>query len=166
MEANLFLLLAAGVLVAAGVYLLLDRAMTKMLLGLLLLGNGANLFLLQSGGSAGSPPIDGRDSEPFGTEIADPLAQAMILTAIVISMALTAFILTLAYRQYRYRTDDVSEDDAEDTAIAAKAARPGNAAASPDQDASNDPATGRATKQGDNFGPASFEEPVKGARDE
>ena len=39
MEANLFLLLAAGVLVAAGVYLLLDRAMTKMLLGLLLLGN-------------------------------------------------------------------------------------------------------------------------------
>ena len=53
-----------------------------------------------------------------------------------------------------------------DTAIAAKAARPGNAAASPDQDASNDPATGRATKQGDNFGPASFEEPVKGARDE
>ena len=90
----------------------------------------------------------------------------MILTAIVISMALTAFILTLAYRQYRYRTDDVIEDDAEDTAIAAKAARPGNAAASPDHDASNDPATGRATKQGDNFGPASFEEPVKEARDE
>ena len=166
MEANLFLLLAAGVLVAAGVYLLLDRAMTKMLLGLLLLGNGANLFLLQSGGSAGSPPIDGRDSEPFGTEIADPLAQAMILTAIVISMALTSFVLTLAYRQYRYRTDDVIEDDAEDTAIAAKAARPGNAAASPDHDASNDPTTGRATKQGDNFGPASFEEPVKGAHDE
>ena len=92
MEANLFLLLAAGVLVAAGVYLLLDRTMTKMMLGLLLLGNGANLFLLQSGGSAGSPPIDGRESEPYGAEIADPLAQAMILTAIVISMALTAFI--------------------------------------------------------------------------
>ena len=83
-------------------------------------------------------------------------------TAIVISMALTAFILTLAYRQYRYRTDDVIEDDAEDTAIAAKAARPGNAAASPDHDASNDPTTGRATKEGDNFGPESFEEPVKG----
>ena len=158
MEANLFLLLAAGVLVAAGVYLLLDRTMTKMMLGLLLLGNGANLFLLQSGGSAGSPPIDGRESEPYGAEIADPLAQAMILTAIVISMALTAFILTLAYRQYRYRT--------EDTAIAAKAARPGNAAASPDHDESNDPTTGRATKQGDNFGPESFEQPVKGAHDE
>lgn len=43
MQANLFLLLAAGVMVSAGIYLLLDRAMTKMLLGLLLLGNGANL---------------------------------------------------------------------------------------------------------------------------
>ena len=166
MEANLFLLLAAGVLVAAGVYLLLDRTMTKMMLGLLLLGNGANLFLLQSGGSAGSPPIDGRESEPYGAEIVDPLAQAMILTAIVISMALTAFILTLAYRQYRYRTADVIEDDAEDTAIAAMAARPGNAAAAPDHDASNDPTTGRATKQGDAFGPNFFEEPVKEANDD
>ena len=93
---RLFLLLAAGVMVSAGIYLLLDRAMTKMLLGLLLLGKGANLFLLQSGGSAGSPPIDGRESEPYGAEIADPLAQAMILTAIVISMASTAVMLTLA----------------------------------------------------------------------
>ena len=151
MQANLFLLLAAGVMVSAGIYLLLDRAMTKMLLGLLLLG---------------SPPIDGREAQPYGSDIADPLTQAMILTAIVISMALTAFILTLAYRQYRYRTADVIEDDAEDTAIAAKASKPGNAAASADHDASNDPATGRATKEGDNFGPESFEEPVKGAEDD
>ena len=139
--------------------------MTRMILGVLLIGNGANLLLLQSGGQAGSPPILGRESEQYA-DSADPLAQAMILTAIVISMALTAFILTLAYRQYRYRTDDVIEDDAEDTAIAAKAARPGNAAASPDHDASNDPTTGRATKRGDDFGPASFEQPVKGAHDE
>lgn len=48
MEANLFLLLAAGVLCGSGVYLMLDRAMTKMLLGILLLGNGANLLLLQA----------------------------------------------------------------------------------------------------------------------
>lgn len=166
MEANLFLLLASGVLVGCGVYLLLDRAMTKMVLGLLLIGNGANLLLLQAGGQAGSPPIDGRESHPYGEQIADPLAQAMILTAIVISMAMTAFILTLAYRQYRYRTADVLEDDTEDTAIAAIAARPGKASAAPDHDASNDPATGRATKEGDQFGPAFFEEPVKGASDD
>ena len=165
MEANLFLIIASGVLIAAGVYLMLDRAMTRMLLGVMLIGNGANLLLLQSGGQAGAPPILDRDSVA-ADQSADPLAQAMILTAIVISMSMVGFMLALAYRQYRYRTDDVIEDDAEDTAIAAKAARPGNAAASPDHDASNDPATGRATKQGDNFGPESFEQPVKGAHDE
>ena len=140
--------------------------MTKMLLGILLLGNGANLFMLMAGGRAGSPPIDGRTSAPYGEEIADPLAQAMLLTAIVISMAMTGFILTLAYRQYRYRSADVIEDDTEDTAISAIASRPGNAAAAPDHDASSDPSTGRATKAGDKFGPEFFEAPVKEANDD
>lgn len=163
MVANLFLLLASGAMISAGVYLLLDRAMTKMLMGIILLGNGANLMILMAGGSAGSPPIQGRDSEVYGEQIADPLAQAMILTAIVISMALTAFILTLAYRQYRYRTADVIEDDTEDTAIAA---RPSTASAAPDHDASDDPETGRMTSEGDSFGPKSFEAPVKGEVDD
>ncbi|MGP6174668.1 Na(+)/H(+) antiporter subunit C [Corynebacterium sp. A21] len=163
MVANLFLLLAAASLISAGVYLILDRAMTKMLMGILLLGNGANLMILIAGGSAGSPPIMNRDSEVYGDTIADPLAQAMILTAIVISMALTAFILTLAYRQYRYRTADVIEDDTEDAAIAA---RPSTASAAPDHDASDDPETGRLTSEGDSFGPKSFEAPVKGEEDD
>lgn len=156
MVANLFLLIAAGTMISAGVYLVLDRAMTKMMLGLLLMGNGANLLILQAGGPAGAPPIMGRG---FGEE-ADPLVQAMILTAIVISMAMTAFILTLAYRQYRYRTADLIEDDVEDTAIAA---RPTTASAQPDHDASDDPETGKMTGQGDVFGPVSFEAPVKEA---
>ena len=122
--------------------------------------------MLMAGGRAGSPPIDGRTSAPYGEEIADPLAQAMLLTAIVISMAMTGFILTLAYRQYRYRSADVIEDDTEDTAIAAIASRPGNAAAAPDHDASSDPSTGRATKAGDKFGPEFFEAPVKEANDD
>ncbi|MCS5479689.1 Na(+)/H(+) antiporter subunit C [Corynebacterium sp. YIM 101645] len=162
MVANLVLLLAAGTLISTGVYLVLDRAMTKMMLGLMLIGNGANLLILQAGGSAGSPPIMGRESLLYGEKIADPLAQAMILTAIVISMAMTAFILTLAYRQYRYRTADVIEDDIEDAAIAA---RPATASAAPDHDASDDPATGRMTSEGDSFGPRSFEAPVKGEED-
>ena len=74
----------------------------------MLIGNGANLLILQSGGQAGSPPILERESEAADA-MSDPLAQAMILTAIVISMAMTAFMLALAYRQYRYRTDDVVE---------------------------------------------------------
>src|SRR5690625_7883531 len=104
MEANLMFLLASGALMAAGVYLVLDRAMTKMLLGILLICNGVNLIIIQAGGDAGSPPIMGRDSQPHGEEIADPLAKTMILTKIVISMALTASIFLLAYRQYRYCT--------------------------------------------------------------
>lgn len=163
MVANLFLLLAAGTLVAAGVYLLLDRAMTKMIMGLMLIGNGANLLILIAGGSAGSPPIKGRDSEIYGEKIADPLAQGMILTAIVISMALTGFMLSLAYRQYRYRTEDFIEDDTEDVAITV---RPAIASAAPDHDASDDPATGRMTSDGDDFGPESFEAPVKGDKDD
>lgn len=162
MEANLFLLMAAGVMVACGVYLMLDRAMTRMLLGVILLGNGANLLLLQAGGQAGSPPILERESTVHGEEIADPLAQAMILTAIVISMAMTSFILALLYRQYRYRTDDVIEHDAEDQAIAARPATP---SAAPDADASDDPDTGRLRSSGDAFGPRSFEDPVKEAED-
>lgn len=163
MEANLFLLMAAGVMVASGVYLMLDRAMTRVLLGVMLIGNGANLLLLQAGGQAGSPPIRDRESLVHGDQIADPLAQAMILTAIVISMAMVSFILALLYRQYRYRTDDVIEHDAEDQAIAARPATP---SAAPDADASDDPQTGRLSRGGDAFGPRSFEEPVKEASDD
>ncbi|AOX04990.1 Na(+)/H(+) antiporter subunit C [Corynebacterium sp. NML98-0116] len=163
MEANLFLLIGSGVLVATGVYLMLDRALTRMIMGVLLLGNGANLLLLQSGGQAGSPPIIGRMSTLFGERTADPLAQAMILTAIVISMAMVAFMLALAYRQYRYRTDDIIERDEEDRAIAA---RPKTPAAAPDHDASDDPETGRMSSEGDAFGPRSFEDPVKEADDD
>ena len=162
MEANLFLLIGSGVLIAAGVYLMLDRAMTRMIMGVLLIGNGANLLLLQSGGQAGAPPILGRESTLFA-DSADPLAQAMILTAIVISMAMSAFMLALAYRQYRYRTDDVIERDEEDRAIAA---RPSLPAAAPDHDRSDDPETGKPSETGDSFGPRSFETPVKEADDE
>lgn len=160
MEANLFLLIGSGVLISSGVYLMLDRAMTRMILGVLLIGNGANLLILQAGGQAGSPPILGRDSE-VAEQTADPLAQAMILTAIVISMAMVAFMLALAYRQYRYRTDDVVERDEEDRAIAS---RPATASAAPDSDRSDD-ASGRSSASGDQFGPKIFEEPVKEADD-
>lgn len=162
MEANLFLLIGAGVLVACGVYLMLDRSLTRMTLGVTLIGNGANLLILQAGGRAGSPPILGRDSEA-AADAADPLAQAMILTAIVISMALAGFMLSLAYRQYRYRTDDIVERDEEDRAIAS---RPTTPAAAPDHDRSADPGTGRLSTSGDAFGPRSFETPVKEADDE
>lgn len=154
MEANLFLLIGAGVLIACGVYLMLDTSMTRMIMGVTLIGNGANLLLLQSGGPAGSPPIIGRGSEA-ASDAADPLAQAMILTAIVISMSMVGFMLALAYRQYRYRTDDVVERDEEDRAVAARPHTPG-----PERENSDDAPAGKASAPGDT-GPKPFEDPVK-----
>lgn len=154
MEANLFLLIGSGVLIACGVYLMLDKSMTRMIMGVTLIGNGANLLLLQSGGPAGSPPIIGRDSKA-AADSADPLAQAMILTAIVISMAMVGFMLALAYRQYRYRTDDVVERDEEDRAVAARPHTPG-----PERENSDDAPAGKASTPGET-GPKPFEDPVK-----
>ena len=104
MSANIGMLILIGVLTSAGVYLLIERSITRMLLGLLLFGNAINLLILTVGGSDGNPPIVGRDS--VHEEIADPLAQGMILTAIVITMGIAGFVLALAYRSYKINTAD------------------------------------------------------------
>ncbi len=105
-----------GVLFATGVFLLLQRALTRVLIGLTLLTHGANLLLLLAGGRAGAPPFVKDDgSVPAG--VADPLPQAMALTAIVISFAVSALLLALAYRSYALTGDDVVQDDVEDARI-------------------------------------------------
>ena len=87
-----------GGLYAAGVYLLLDRSLTRVLIGFLLLGNATNLLLLSAGGSGGPAPILGY-AEP--DEMSDPLPQALILTAIVITFGISAFVLAMIYRSWR-----------------------------------------------------------------
>ncbi|MBO0609921.1 Na(+)/H(+) antiporter subunit C [Myceligenerans salitolerans] len=115
------LLLAVGVLFAAGVYLLLERSLTRVLLGFVLVGNGVNLAILVAGGRAGTPPITRADA---GAEpMSDPLAQAMILTSIVITLALVAFVLAMAYRSWQLHGHDEVQDDLEDTRIAQLADR-------------------------------------------
>jgi multicomponent Na+:H+ antiporter subunit C len=109
-------LVLIGGLISAGVYLLLDRNLTRMLLGLLLAGNGVNLLILTVGGPAGNPPIRGRTSNGE-TVTADPLAQGMILTAIVISMGIAAFVLALIYRSYRLSRAEEVANDAEDARV-------------------------------------------------
>jgi multicomponent Na+:H+ antiporter subunit C len=155
---NFVLLATVAVLIATGVYLFLDRALTKMLMGALLMGNGINLLILIGGGGPGAPPIWGRDSIPYA-EDADPLPQAFILTAIVITMGVAAFLLALAYRQHRYRVGDHVQDDREDQFVAKR--RHDDPSAAPDHDRSDDPTTGRPTEAGDRFGPESFEKPVE-----
>lgn len=116
----LVLALTAGTLFAVGTYLLLQRTLSRVVIGLVLLGNGANVLLLLSGGQGGGAPIVGGD-RPFS----DPLPQAMILTAIVITFGVTAFLLALVYRSWLLEGDDEVEDDLEDRRIArlAEAAR-------------------------------------------
>lgn len=109
-------LILIGGLTSAGVFLLLERSMTRMLLGLLLIGNAINLLILTVGSPSGNPPIRGRTSAGE-TSTADPLAQGMILTAIVISMGIAAFVLALAYRSYRLTTEEEVGDDPEDTRV-------------------------------------------------
>lgn len=116
MTTTLVPLVLIGVLTSSGVYLLLERNLTRMLLGLLLVGNAINLLIMTVGGPSGNPPIFGRTAANR-TGTADPLAQGMILTAIVISMGVAAFVLALAYRSYRLTTDEEVEDDAEDTRV-------------------------------------------------
>ena len=89
-------------LVATGVTLLLERSLTRILLGVILLGNGVNLLILLGGRSGGAPVVGTGPDE----EMSDPLPQAMVLTAIVITFGLTAFLLAVAYRSWYLSGDD------------------------------------------------------------
>lgn len=87
--------IAIGVLVAAGVYLLLRARTYPVILGIMLIGYGVNMFLVAMGRvGVSSPPII-RDGVDVYT---DPLPQALVLTAIVIGFGMAAFIIVLALR--------------------------------------------------------------------
>jgi multicomponent Na+:H+ antiporter subunit C len=116
---NLVLVIVVGVLIAAGVTLLLERNLTRVILGITMLGNGVNLLILLGGGYGG-PPIVGVTPEP---QMSDPLTQAMILTAIVITLGMTAFLLAMAYRSWLLTGTDDVQDDVEDRRIVARAER-------------------------------------------
>ena len=119
MSPNLVLVVTIGVLFAAGVYLLLERSLSRVLIGVILIGNGANLLFLVAGGAAGGPPIVGVTADG---EMSDPLPQAMVLTAIVITLGMTAFLLAMAYRSWQLHRHDEVQDDVEDRRIAQLAA--------------------------------------------
>jgi multicomponent Na+:H+ antiporter subunit C len=118
MTGNVTLALLIGVLYTVGTYLLLQRTLTRVVIGLALLGHGANLLLLQAGGPAGAVPIIGRESGPVAQGTADPLPQAMVLTAIVITFGVSAFLLALAYRSWVLTREDEVQDDVEDRRVA------------------------------------------------
>ncbi len=115
MSVSLVLLIVMAVLYACGVYLLLERSMTKVLLGFLLVGNATNLLILIMAGKAGFAPIVTEGVTP--EEMTDPLPEALILTAIVITFGVSAFIMALIYRSWRIAKQDRLVDDADDVAM-------------------------------------------------
>jgi multicomponent Na+:H+ antiporter subunit C len=105
----MILLLSAVVatIFGAGCYLLLKADLIRVVAGLVLISNAANLFIMAAGLTRGREPIY---PLPEGQEISDPLVQAMTLTAIVISFGVSALLLSLVYRVYHaHRSIDVEE---------------------------------------------------------
>mgnify|MGYP000342014407 FL=1 len=102
-----------GVLFAAGIYQMLKRSVLRLIIGLALLGHGANLFLFAMGGlRPGLAPIIGLGPTE---QMVDPVPQALILTAIVIGLAMQAFVLVLSYRTHEEAgTDSLDELKAAD----------------------------------------------------
>ncbi len=118
MSVNITLIVVMAALFAAGIYLLLERSLTRVLLGLILLANGANILLLAAGGPAGKAPL--YSAEIPAEDYSDPLPQALILTSIVISFAVTAFMLGIIYRSWVLGRQDEVQDDIEDRRVAAQ----------------------------------------------
>jgi multicomponent Na+:H+ antiporter subunit C len=105
------LALTIGGLYAVGIYLMLRRSLVKLILGLAILSHGANLLIFTVGGlTHAQAPIIPEGHSQLTLPYADPLPQAMILTAIVISFGVTAFTVVLLQRAYRaVDTDDLDQ---------------------------------------------------------
>ena len=100
-----------GMFFAGAVYLMLSKYTVRILLGVALLGNGVNLLLFTSGRLTREvPPIIAAGEDVLASSAANPLPQALILTAIVISFSFFAFLLVLTYRAFQeLGTDDTDE---------------------------------------------------------
>ncbi|WP_375001858.1 Na(+)/H(+) antiporter subunit C [Aeromicrobium sp. CTD01-1L150] len=118
MSSNIALVLVTAVLVGCGTTLMLERSLTRILIGFFMIGNGVNLLFVIASGPRGAPPLLGEgSSEPM----VDPLPQAMALTAIVITLGVTAFGLALAYRAWQLTGHDDVQDDLEDDLVRRRA---------------------------------------------
>ncbi|MFT4001629.1 MAG: Na+/H+ antiporter subunit C [Rhizobium sp.] len=100
-----------GLFFSAAIYLMLSRYSIRIMLGIAILGNAVNLLLFTAGRVTPEvPPIIRKGASTLDNAAANPLPQALILTAIVISFSFLAFLLVLTYRAYQdLKTDDTSE---------------------------------------------------------
>jgi len=116
---EILLIIIIGLLHAGGLYMLLRRSMFKMIIGLILLGNGANLLIFLLGKLVkGKPPVMEDGMKVFVDIYADPLPQALVLTAIVIGFGLQSFAIILIKRVYNVlNTDDLDDLNSTDEEI-------------------------------------------------
>jgi multicomponent Na+:H+ antiporter subunit C len=114
---EIVLAFVVGGLYAAAVYLMLRRSLVKLIFGLVLLGHASNLLIFTAGRLArGQPPIVASGEAAPPTPYADPVPQALILTAIIISFGVQAFAIVLLKRAYQTAgTDDLDELKSTDT---------------------------------------------------
>lgn len=114
------LVILGAALIGIGTYLMLERSLTRIVLGVGFTGNGINILFLVAGGEAGRPPL----SYPENAEgMADPLPQIFMLTAIVITLGTVAFLIAMAYRTWQLNGNDEVQDDLEDSKLARRAER-------------------------------------------
>ncbi|GAA3652187.1 hypothetical protein GCM10023079_46570 [Streptomyces chitinivorans] len=141
-----------GGLFAIGFHLLLQRSLMRLLFGFLVLGHSTNLLVLLAAGPPGRPPITGyahgKDS------FADPLPQAMALTAIVITFGISILLLALVYRGWLLLGHDEVRDDVEDRRLGESEhpGFPGDTAGEPEE------APGRTTREAPRGTPGKGEE--------
>ncbi|NMO91877.1 Na(+)/H(+) antiporter subunit C [Actinomycetospora sp. TBRC 11914] len=120
MTTSWLLLMLIAVLYTAGVYLLLDRSLTRVLLGILVLGNATNLLVISAGGPTGAAALVGRAPE---AAMSDALVQALVLTAIVITLGVAAFLLAIIHRSWTLDREDDLTEDTEDRSVRRRLAR-------------------------------------------
>ncbi|MFT4234650.1 MAG: Na(+)/H(+) antiporter subunit C [Microbacterium sp.] len=133
MTVSLVLVIVMAVLYAAGVYAMLERSLTRVLIGFLLLGNATNLLLLIVMGAPGTAPF--HDAEGASS---DPMPQVLTLTAIVITFAVSAFLLALIHRSWQLGAADDVEDDEEDRSLRERAALTSHALEHEEDDAQSE----------------------------
>ncbi|MBX2849074.1 MAG: Na+/H+ antiporter subunit C [Acidiferrobacterales bacterium] len=109
--------IAVGLLFAAAFYMMLRRSIVKLVMGLIILSNAANLSIFAVAGmTRGAPPFLDELSKNAATPVADPLPQALILTAIVIAFGVLAFSVVLIHRVYKVvGSDDLDQMKGTDT---------------------------------------------------
>lgn len=108
---EIILAITIGVLYSTGFYLLLRRSIVKLVLGVLFLSNATNLLVFVSGGlTEGAPVFIDPKADINPETLSDPLPQALVLTAIVIGLGLSAFFLVLKYKYHEVTgTEDLDE---------------------------------------------------------